>query len=74
MRFEDRENFVYLLKRGIKVESQDKNGNNAVHFAIQLEKLHYLTFLFEGTFESIMAKDIENDLSCINEDTIKLKA
>jgi ankyrin repeat protein len=34
MRFDDRDNFVYLLKRGIKVTNQDKNGNNAIHYAV----------------------------------------
>lgn len=31
MRFDDRENFAYLLKRGISVLVADKNGNNTVH-------------------------------------------
>ncbi|CDW77519.1 ankyrin repeat [Stylonychia lemnae] len=52
MRFEDKENFQYLLKRGISVLCTDKNGNNILHYAIQLEKIEFLSYLLEGSFQS----------------------
>lgn len=50
MRFDDKPKFEYLLKRGILISNEDKNGNNAVHYAVKLEKLPYLCYMFEGSF------------------------
>ena len=74
MRFDDRDNFVYLLKRGIHVFHEDKNGNNAVHFAVLLEKVNYLSFMIEGTFDSYIASRVEVDIEDITEDIIQKKA
>lgn len=56
IRFEDRENFKYLLLRGISVLSADSDGNNVIHYAIKLEKLEFISFLMEGKFESEIMK------------------
>ena len=48
LRFEEKDNFRYLLQRGISVLDIDKYGNNVVHYACKLEKIEFLTFLLEG--------------------------
>ena len=51
IRFGDKENFEYLIKRGISVLKFDKNGNNCLHFAIMLEKFDIISYLTEGDYE-----------------------
>ena len=48
LRFSEKENFEYLLLRGISVLQADKYGNNTVHHAILMEKTQFLSFLLEG--------------------------
>ena len=50
IRFDDFDIFDYLLKRGISVLNADRNGYNAIHYAIQLEKFDFLSFLLQGDF------------------------
>ena len=52
LRLEERESFQYLLTRGIPLLHSDPHGNNTLHHAIQQEKLPFLTFLLEGTWDS----------------------
>eukprot|EP00347_Sterkiella_histriomuscorum_P004875 403358755 len=52
MRFNDKQVFEYILKRGLSTLSANQQGNNIVHYSIQLEKYEFLSFLVEGTFES----------------------
>ena len=59
MRFDDQENFKYLLMRKISVNNYDQNGNNSIHYAILLEKIEFLSFLMEGKFESEIMKSCE---------------
>ena len=51
MRIEERDNFVYLLNRGIRVLKTNNEGLNTVHYAINLEKTDFLSQLIEGDFE-----------------------
>ena len=47
MRIDDRPNFQYVLQRGIKPSCTDASGMTVVHYAIMLEKIHFLSFLLE---------------------------
>ena len=52
MRFEDKKNFVYLIRqRNLSLLIKDQNGNNMIHFAISLEKIEFLSLMLEGTFK-----------------------
>lgn len=52
MRFDDKENFKYLIKRGISMLETDKNGHNCVHHAVIMEKIDFLSYLLEGSYQS----------------------
>lgn len=57
----DKENFEYLLNRGISILKFDKKGNNCLHFAINIEKLDIIAYLTERNYEpdtlAIILKD-----------------
>eukprot|EP00347_Sterkiella_histriomuscorum_P008302 403345605 len=67
IRFEDKENFQYLLQRQISVLNIDQNGNNVIHYAIQLEKLEFLSYLIEGKFDSEIMKMCETGTQSLND-------
>lgn len=52
MRIDFKDKFSYVLNRGIPVSSSDKNYNNLLHYAVSLERLDYLYFLFGGKFDN----------------------
>jgi hypothetical protein len=52
MRINDTEKFDYILKRGISPLASNQNELSALHFAIELEKLNFLSYLLEGDFEA----------------------
>jgi len=57
MRLDDKKKFEYLLNRGLLPSSQDSDGSTVIHYAIRMEKLDFLSFLFEGdylAFENIL--------------------
>ncbi|CDW77129.1 ankyrin repeat [Stylonychia lemnae] len=74
MRFDDKENFKYLLLRKILVTNHDLNGNNCIHYAIQLEKTEFLSFLMEGKFDSEIMKMCEKGTQSINDQFTHLMA
>eukprot|EP00347_Sterkiella_histriomuscorum_P015552 403356602 len=66
MRINDMETFEYILRREVSPLSANQNDLNVVHIAIQLEKIKFLSYLFEGDYFQY-----END--GLNEDTIESK-
>jgi ankyrin repeat protein len=52
MRFDDKDNFKYLIRRGISIMECDKNGHNTLHHAVLMEKVDFLSYLLEGNFKS----------------------
>lgn len=67
LRFEEKENFKYLLYRGISVILSDKKGNNVLHFAIMLEKIEFITFLVEGQWKSEVMQACEKSIKQLND-------
>lgn len=65
---------MYLLNRGISVLAGDKNGNNTVHYAIQIERVEFLSLLLEGTFESSLTEMSIYNLNKLSESSLILKA
>jgi len=51
MRIDDRQRFEYLLGRGIMSSIADNEGYNALHYAVRMEKLHYISFLLDGNYD-----------------------
>ena len=62
MRINDMKMFEYILQRGISPLSSNHNELNALHYAIQLEKLNFLAYLLEGDFEACNNKSTANDV------------
>lgn len=52
MRVEDKGKFEYLLNRGILPSAPDHEGCNAIHFAVRMEKIEYLSYLLEGDYSA----------------------
>ncbi len=50
MRVDDKQKFEYLLNRGILPSALDNEGCNAIHFAIRMEKIEFLSYLLEGDY------------------------
>jgi len=48
MRIDNHSVFKYLLQKGVSPAFADKQGRNAVHYAVQFGKLDFLIYLFEG--------------------------
>lgn len=61
MRVEDKPKFEYLLNRGILPSTPDNEGCNALHFAIRMEKIEFLSYLLEGDY--LAYENINNDQS-----------
>lgn len=40
----------------------DNEGYNALHYAIRMEKLHYISFLFEGDYNGFES-DLDNEFT-----------
>ena len=51
IRIEDKSNFEYLLRRGIKISVSDSRNNNSLHHSIKLEKPQFLSFMLEGSWD-----------------------
>jgi ankyrin repeat protein len=52
MRVDDKSKFEYLLNRGILPSATDNEGYNAIHFAIRMEKIDFLSYLLEGDYSA----------------------
>ncbi|CDW82347.1 ankyrin repeat [Stylonychia lemnae] len=66
IRVEDRQKFQYLLSRGIMPSFQDLDGNNALHYAIRMERIEFISYLLEGeytSYESLGDPYFNQDLS-----------
>ena len=50
MRLDDKSKFEYLLRRGILPSSTDKEGFNAIHYAIRMGKIEFLSYMLEGDY------------------------
>ena len=57
MRMEDSEKFQYLLARGVLPSATDSSGCNAIHYAIRMEKLNFLSYMLEGDFNAYERDD-----------------
>jgi hypothetical protein len=51
MRVGDQQTFEYVLRREVSPLSANSNDLNALHFAVQLERVSFLSYLLEGDFE-----------------------
>ncbi|CDW77266.1 ankyrin repeat [Stylonychia lemnae] len=76
MRINDYQTFDYILKRGVSPLASNENDMNAIHLAIKLEKMNFLSYLLEGDFdgylndgfsEEIIQQKYENILAKLNE-------
>ena len=52
IRINDHEMFQYILKRGVSPLASNENDMNALHFAVKLEKIEFLSYLLEGDIDS----------------------
>jgi hypothetical protein len=57
IRIEDRSKFEYLLGRGILASICDSEGYNAIHYAIRMERIQFLSFLLEGDYQAYESLD-----------------
>ena len=62
MRIKDRENFEYVLRRGVSPLAANQNDFNGLHFAIKLERLEFLAFLFEGDYDASQNLGMEKEI------------
>jgi ankyrin repeat protein len=63
MRIGDKQRFEYLLNRGVYASCTDKDGNSAIHYCIKMEKIEFLSYLFEGEYHSYDHLNDENLLT-----------
>lgn len=54
--------------------NEDLKGNNTIHIAVQLEKIQFLSFLLEGTFESELEEISRDKFQNVSEEFIDKKA
>lgn len=50
IRIEDKPKFEYLLNRSILASIPDLDGNNALHYAIRMERIEFISYLLEGEY------------------------
>jgi len=50
MRFDEKDTFRYLVKRGLSIQRGNHEGYNALHYAIKMEQSDFLCFMLEGEF------------------------
>ena len=65
MRIKDWEIFKYLLSRGIKPSSKNEDGLTAVHFAVEMERFEFLSYMLQGDFDkfTLNEKSMIDDMS-----------
>lgn len=65
MRINDKQKFEYLLGRGILASVVDQDGNNALHYAIKMERIEYISFLLEGEYHGyeVFDNNLNTDLT-----------
>ena len=51
---------TYVLARGASPLSSNSNDQNSIHYAIILEKFHFLSYMFEGDFGAYLEQDFNN--------------
>ena len=57
MRIDDKQTVKYVLKRHLSPLASNYNDMNALHFALILDKIHFLSYLFEADFEAYKSTD-----------------
>lgn len=50
IRLDDKAKFEYLLGRGISPAASDSEGCNALHYAIRMERMEFLSYMLEGDY------------------------
>ena len=54
--------FEYILKRGVSPLASNENDMNALHFAIKLEQIEFVSYLLEVDFNRYQVVGIESDI------------
>lgn len=59
IRISDMSTFEYILRRDVSPLASNENDLNAIHIAIKLEKMSFLSYLFEGDFYSYQENSLD---------------
>ena len=62
LRVGDQQTFEYILKRDVSPLSTNSNDLNALHFAVQLERASFLSYLLEGDFDGFEATGFSDEM------------